>query len=982
MSTKDNQYSFSGEIYVSNSNIPRNLYIHQKEAINQLTEQSKKDIFKSLLVIPTGGGKTFTTVYWVLKEMINNNKKVLWLAHRHELLNQTLKTAGNTAYKDVLPNIEKFSYRIISGSSEHDNPVNIKKDDDFIIASKDSLNYNQEYLQKWLDANKDNVCLIIDEAHHATAKTYRNIINMLEKTCKNNLKIIGLTATPTRTNDKEKGLLGKIFTDGICYSVDLDTLVNNGILSRPKFIDLKTDYKIDRELSNYELNALKRFQNMPESIAKQIALNKERNNFIVNHYIKNKSKYGKCLVFAVNIDHAIALNALFNDKGIKSDFVVSSIKDGQTGVTISVQDNERKILNFRNDKLDVLINVNILTEGTDIPNVETVFLTRQTTSSILLNQMIGRGLRGKSAGGTENAYIVSFIDDWKYRINWISPKKLLNYGEFDETQRKSERPLENTSIPIKIIEEFAKLMDASIEKKWVGKNYIELVPIGSYSFNIFDEENEIEKNCEVLVFEHLKNPYDQLIEDLDYIFRKFNVYKDGLDEAKLDSIYNYIVNEIFEGYDLDLGFNEEDIKDIITYYELTGEKLEFIEFEGREEFNIAKLVDEILEKRLNRFEEADYIKSKWDDKSLGWSIYFNDDFLLFNSEIDREMRNRFSKGNHEKPKVKPDPIDYTKLSLYQIKKINPSLWREISDEVYDNYKNEDGYYVSASGMYSSKNKRYFQIDHIVPISKGGLTVPENLQLLTRWENAIKGDKVSFEFKALEDIKELEEEYQEEAAFDCIINQDYDMALDIIKALLDKNPKSIQALNMKAKIELENEKYTNAIKIANQILKIEKNQSDALSTKAHAYKLQGKFEKAIELYEYINDISGKSDITYQYLGDCYYELKKYNIAISQYHNAVDINKNNYWANFRLGWIYSRNRRYEVSNEYYLNTLEIENECHASLNNIGYNFFKLGEYEKAIEYYDKALQLNPDEQMYINNKKSATKELKKNKVKVRV
>ena len=53
----------------------------------------------------------------------------------------------------------------------------------------------------------------------------------------------------------------------------------------------------------------------------------------------------------------------------------------QTGASRSIQDNERKILDFRNDKLDVLINVNILTEGTDIPNVETVFLTRQTTSS-------------------------------------------------------------------------------------------------------------------------------------------------------------------------------------------------------------------------------------------------------------------------------------------------------------------------------------------------------------------------------------------------------------------------------------------------------------------------------------------------------------------------------------------------------------------------------------------------------------------------
>ena len=131
----------------------------------------------------------------------------------------------------------------------------------------------------------------------------------------------------------------------------------------------------------------------------------------------------------------------------------------------------------------------------------------------------------------------------------------------------------------------------------------------------------------------------------------------------MDLIYNYILNEIFEGYDLDFGFNEEDIKDIITYYELTGEKLEIIEFEGREEFNISNLVDEILEKRLNRIEEAQYIKSKWEDKSLGWSIYFNNDFLLFNSEIDREMRNRFVTQSNEKPKVKPDPIDYEKLSL-------------------------------------------------------------------------------------------------------------------------------------------------------------------------------------------------------------------------------------------------------------------------------------------------------------------------------
>lgn len=976
MNTKENNYNFSGEIHVSNSNISRNLYIHQKEAIKELTKQSKKDIFKSLLVIPTGGGKTFTAVYWVLKEILNNKKKVLWLAHRHELLNQTLKTACDTAYKDVLPNIDKFSYRIISGSSEHDNPVNIKKDDDFIIASKDSLNYNKEYLKIWLEHNKDNVCLIIDEAHHATAKTYRNIISIVEKSCKNNIKIIGLTATPTRSNEKEKGLLGKIFTDGICYSVDLKTLVNNGILSKPEFIDLKTEYKMDRELDNYELNALRRFQNMPDSIAKQIALNKERNNFIVNHYVDNKNKYGKCLIFAINIDHAIALNALFNNKGIKSDFVVSSIKDGQVGVNISSQENERKILDFRNDKLDVLINVNILTEGTDIPNVETVFLTRQTTSSILMNQMIGRGLRGKSAGGTENAYIVSFIDDWKYRINWISPKRLLNYGEFDETERENRRSLGNTLVPIKMIEEFAKLMDSSIEKKWVSKSYMELVPVGSYSFNIFDEENDIDKNCEVLVFDNLKSPYEQLIEDLDYIFRKFNVNEEGLDESKIESIYEYISNEIFEGYNLDLGFNEEDIRDIISYYDLTGEKLELIEFDGREEFNIAKLVDEILAKRLNRFEEAEYIKNKWDDKSLGWSIYFNNDFLLFNSEIDREMRNRFARNDHKKPEVKVDPIDYEKLSLYQIKKLNINLWRKISNAVYEKYKDEDGYYVSASGNYKSKIARYFQIDHIIPLSKGGLTKLDNLQLLTKWENAIKGDKIGFEFE------KLEEDYKEESIINCVDNGEYEKALDMIRVVLDNNPKSILALNMKAKIQLDNENYTSAIKIANQVLKISKDQEYALEIKAHSYYNQGKFEKAIEVYEKIININDKNEYAYECLGDCYNELRKYNIAISQYHKSLDIDKNNYDANFMLGKLYSRNRRYKESNIYYKKALEIENECHSSLNNIGYNYFKLGEYEKALEYYEKALELDPNEQIYINNKKNVLKEMKKKSISINV
>jgi len=79
---------------------------------------------------------------------------------------------------------------------------------------------------------------------------------------------------------------------------------------------------------------------------------------------------------------------------------------------------------FRLNKFPVLINVQMLTEGTDLPDVHTVFLTRQTTSQILLTQMVGRALRGPRAGGTKEAHLVFFIDNWNHLINFAEYGKL------------------------------------------------------------------------------------------------------------------------------------------------------------------------------------------------------------------------------------------------------------------------------------------------------------------------------------------------------------------------------------------------------------------------------------------------------------------------------------------------------------------------------------------------------------------------------
>ncbi|MBC8630134.1 DEAD/DEAH box helicase family protein [[Eubacterium] tenue] len=955
---------FSGTINVEQSNSTRSLYIHQKEAIKALNEGSKKDIYKSLLVIPTGGGKTFTSVCWVLNQIIDKNKKVLWLAHRHELLNQTIKTAIDSAHKDILPSRDSFRFRIISGI--HDRPVNIDKNDDFIVASKDSLNNGKEYLKKWVEENKDNICLVIDEAHHAVAKSYRNIISLLENTCKKDLKIIGLTATPMRTDEKEKGLLGRIFSDNICYSVDLNTLINKGILSKPILREFDTKVALENELTRADIRAIKMSSNLPENIAKQITLNKKRNNFIVNSYIENKDEFGKCLVFAVNIDHALVLNALFNENKIKSDYVVSSIRDMYSGIAISNEENAKKIQDFKDGKIEVLINVNILTEGTDIPSVQSVFLTRPTTSPILMNQMIGRGLRGESAGGTEKAYIVSFIDDWKGKINWVSPNNIIISGGFKDQPRRKTDKLETTLIPIKLIEEFAKFINGDVPS--ISANYMDIVPIGSYNFTLFNEENDTEEICEVLVFEPLKEAFEQLMNNMNSIFRKYDVEVrgDAPTEEELEKMYNHTLNNEFEGYDLDIGFNESDIKDIFRYYDLTEETPLFIPFEGREKYDISALAKEIVENDFGPRKQNDYLNGKWEDEQAGWKIYFNNNKHIFINEVNRAVYNELNKDEIKSPKVNSPKVDYTKLSMSQIYKIDKFYWRKLSDEVYKKYQDEEGYYKSATGSYKSKSKKYFQIDHIKPMSKGGLTVLENLQLLTIWENYNKGDKFD------EDIKTLDIDYIEEAMIESYEDGNIAKAKELLDMVLEMDSKSVAGLNIKSAMEFDRRNYNGAISYANKVLAMYDRHEYALSIKALARFNNGKYKLCLETLNEMIDIDDKDIWTLLFIGDCYKELKEWDNALEAYNKVIDIENNNRDANFNIAYIYDRRRKYDLAIEYYNKVLNENDKDDKALNNKGYTLYKSKKYDEAIKCYDKAIEINADKK-YIRNKKEAVKKL---------
>lgn len=160
------------------------------------------------------------------------------------------------------------------------------------------------------------------------------------------------------------------------YKTDLDALIKKGILATPYFNPCETKIQFTEHLG---INALKSIENLdmlPEDIANDIADNKERNRLIVDEYMNNYEKYGPTIVFALNKAHAIALNKLFNEKGkkygIRSEYIISSVRDMITGITISNEENEQKIEQYRKGEIQVLINVNILTEGTDLPKTHTV----------------------------------------------------------------------------------------------------------------------------------------------------------------------------------------------------------------------------------------------------------------------------------------------------------------------------------------------------------------------------------------------------------------------------------------------------------------------------------------------------------------------------------------------------------------------------------------------------------------------------------
>lgn len=714
---------------------PRQLYEHQEEAIRKLDAMDKRGSFRTLLVLPTGGGKTLTAAYWLLRNAVDQNKKILWLAHRHLLLEQAAEAFARNAYTDTMVNRTVFNYRIISGM--HDKPVHIQKTDRILIASKDSMIRSLDKLKNWL--NGEEIYLVIDEAHHAVAKSYKKIIQYVADHTKS-MKLLGLTATPFRTSEDEQGALKQVFTDDIVYKTDLDALIKKGILATPTFIDCNTNIQFTEHLGVQALKSIENLDTLPENIANDIADNKERNRIIVEEYLHNYEKYGQTIVFALNKVHAIALNKLFNEKGkaygIRSEFIISEVQDMITGITISNADNERKIEAYRNGEIQVLINVNILTEGTDLPKTHTVFLTRPTVSTTLMTQMVGRALRGLKAGGTKEAYIVSFVDDWNDKIAWVNPETLTE-AEYHEKETLAETQKQQIRlIAISKIEEFARMADAAVDTSALDSTpAIKLIPLGMYMLST------LECNHQILVYNSTQNAYQSLIRDLPNLMEHYGIEGETIPEETLDDMTEHCFQSYFDE-NMIPSCNRNDIEHLLKFYAQKAVAPLFVTIDEmeRKKLDVSEIAKKIYDEDMRRSEKNAYIQSLWTEEGSLLPVYYTNPYF-FKKLIDLELDKL--DGDIEiaaaEPQTEAELRNLEQFPLQKIIELYPKIGLQLKEDAFAAARNDDGSYVCAGCGEVFPTRLFLQVDHIVPMAKGGLSVPDNLQVLCRTCNQRKGD---------------------------------------------------------------------------------------------------------------------------------------------------------------------------------------------------------------------------------------------------
>ena len=342
---------------------------------------------RALLISATGTGKTYASAF-AMREL--GFRRVLFLVHRGQLARQTRKS-----YEKVFANTVSMG---LVGAGYHEYEA------DYVFATVQTLNRDEHLLQYAKDAFD---CIVLDEAHHVPADTYRKIMDHFTP------KLwLGMTATPDKRDDNVEGRnVYEIFNYQIAYEIRLQQAMEENLLCPFHYFGITDLFMIGDEEAARDFNML---------------TSDER----VKHIVNQADYYGysgdkvKGLIFCSNIKETEELSAKFNQ--IINPATGKNFRTVALNGSASEQERqdafERLAMNEDESSedrqpLDYIFSVEILNEGVDIVEVNQVIMLRPTQSPIVFIQQLGRGLR--KASGKEYVVILDFIGN--YNNNFMIP---------------------------------------------------------------------------------------------------------------------------------------------------------------------------------------------------------------------------------------------------------------------------------------------------------------------------------------------------------------------------------------------------------------------------------------------------------------------------------------------------------------------------------------------------------------------------------
>lgn len=320
----------------------------QRRALKELNRYRAVGTSRALVVAAAGSGKTYLAAFDALNF---NPKRLLYIVHEGSILKKSLET-----FQDVFGN--SVSYGIFSGTSK-------EFDADFVFATNFSMAKSLE-----LFAKNEFDYIIIDECHHSTAETYRQIIEYFEPEF-----LLGLTATPERMDNQD---VFDMFDKNVPYELRLRDAIINDLVVPFKYFGIR-DSMIDYGLTKseeYKMVAQLATVEHCDFISKEIEAHRPKGKI-------------KALAFCRNVSHArMMCDAMSKSNGGN---YTTAYLTGRNDIGERI----RAYNDLQKDEggIEILFTVDILNEGVDIPGVNLVLFLRPTESSTIFIQQLGRGLR-------------------------------------------------------------------------------------------------------------------------------------------------------------------------------------------------------------------------------------------------------------------------------------------------------------------------------------------------------------------------------------------------------------------------------------------------------------------------------------------------------------------------------------------------------------------------------------------------------------